>query len=148
MLNLASRDTMPAHAGSGWDPSDPLRAYPHPMGRVALLTRQEEIELARRMEQGEGIVLVARALRAGERMAQRAKARLVEANLRLVEAIARRYRGRGLSLLDLIQEENRGLSKAVDPGWQGARATAAPGQTPGVGGSWSPPPSYGPAQMK
>lgn len=77
---------------------DPVRMYLREIGRVPLLSGEEEVELARRIEQGD----------------LTAKRRLMEANLRLVVSIARRYLGRGMSLLDLIQEGNLGLMKAVE----------------------------------
>lgn len=77
---------------------DPVRMYLKEIGKVALLTAEEEIELARRMEAGD----------------EEAKQRLCEANLRLVVSIAKRYVGRGMLFLDLIQEGNLGLIKAVD----------------------------------
>ncbi len=77
---------------------DPVRMYLKDIGRVPLLTGREEIELAQRMEQGD----------------LDAKKQLVEANLRLVVSIAKRYVGRGMLFLDLIQEGNLGLIKAVD----------------------------------
>ncbi len=77
---------------------DPVRMYLKEIGKVPLLTADEEIELAKRMEQGD----------------EEAKKRLCEANLRLVVSIAKRYVGRGMLLLDLIQEGNLGLIKAVD----------------------------------
>ena len=77
---------------------DPVRMYLKDIGRVPLLTANEEIELAQRMEQGD----------------TEAKKQLVEANLRLVVSIAKRYVGRGMLFLDLIQEGNLGLIKAVD----------------------------------
>ncbi len=78
--------------------SDPVRVYFSEMGKVRLLSAVEEVSLARRIE--------------CEDMA--AKRQLIEANLRLVVSIARRYNGRGLSLLDLIQEGNLGLIRAVE----------------------------------
>ena len=78
--------------------NDPVRLYLREIGRVPLLTADEELALALRMEQGD----------------QDAKKELADANLRLVVSIARRYVGRGMSLLDLIQEGNLGLIKAVD----------------------------------
>ena len=78
--------------------NDPVRLYLREIGRVPLLTADEELALALRMEQGD----------------QDAKKELAEANLRLVVSLARRYVGRGMSLLDLIQEGNLGLIKAVD----------------------------------
>ena len=77
---------------------DPVRMYLKEIGKVSLLTADEEIELAKRMEQGD----------------EEAKKRLAEANLRLVVSIAKRYVGRGLLFLDLIQEGNLGLIKAVE----------------------------------
>ena len=76
---------------------DPVRMYLKEIGKVSLLTADEEIELAKRMEQGD----------------EEAKKRLAEANLRLVVSIAKRYVGRGMLFLDLIQEGNLGLIKAV-----------------------------------
>ena len=78
--------------------NDPVRMYLKEIGRVNLLNAQEEIELAKRIEQGDEI----------------AKSRLAEANLRLVVSIAKRYVGRGMLFLDLIQEGNMGLIKAVE----------------------------------
>jgi RNA polymerase primary sigma factor len=77
---------------------DPVRMYLKEIGRVPLLTAEEEIQLAKRMEDGD----------------EEAKQRLCEANLRLVVSIAKRYVGRGMLFLDLIQEGNLGLIKAVD----------------------------------
>jgi RNA polymerase primary sigma factor len=77
---------------------DPVRMYLKEIGRVPLLSAEEEIELAKRMEQGD----------------EAAKRRLAEANLRLVVSIAKRYVGRGMLFLDLIQEGNLGLIKAVE----------------------------------
>jgi len=77
---------------------DPVRMYLKEIGRVPLLTPQEEIMLAKRMEDGD----------------EEAKRRLAEANLRLVVSIAKRYVGRGMLFLDLIQEGNLGLIKAVE----------------------------------
>ena len=80
---------------------DPVRMYLKEIGKVPLLTADEEIELAKKMELG------------GEE-GEEAKKRLCEANLRLVVSIAKRYVGRGMLFLDLIQEGNLGLIKAVD----------------------------------
>ena len=77
---------------------DPVRMYLKEIGKVPLLTAEEEIELAKRMESGD----------------EDAKKRLAEANLRLVVSIAKRYVGRGMLFLDLIQEGNLGLIKAVE----------------------------------
>ena len=78
--------------------SDPVRMYLKEIGRVPLLSAAEEIELAKRIEEGD----------------EEAKRRLAEANLRLVVSIAKRYVGRGMLFLDLIQEGNLGLIKAVE----------------------------------
>ena len=77
---------------------DPVRMYLKEIGRVPLLSAQQEVELAQRIEQGE----------------EAAAKQLAEANLRLVVSIARRYVGRGMHFLDLIQEGNLGLMKAVE----------------------------------
>ena len=77
---------------------DPVRMYLKEIGKVPLLSAEEEIELAQRMEEGD----------------EEAKKRLAEANLRLVGSIAKRYVGRGMLFLDLIQEGNLGLIKAVE----------------------------------
>jgi RNA polymerase primary sigma factor len=77
---------------------DPVRMYLKEIGRVPLLSADEEVELAKRIEQGD----------------EEAKRRLAEANLRLVVSIAKRYVGRGMLFLDLIQEGNLGLIKAVE----------------------------------
>jgi len=77
---------------------DPVRMYLKEIGRVQLLTAENEVELARRIEEGD----------------EEAKRRLAEANLRLVVSIAKRYVGRGMLFLDLIQEGNLGLIKAVE----------------------------------
>ena len=80
---------------------DPVRMYLKEIGKVPLLTAEEEIEIAKQMEMG------------GE-VAEAAKKKLAEANLRLVVSIAKRYVGRGMLFLDLIQEGNLGLIKAVE----------------------------------
>ena len=77
---------------------DPVRMYLKEIGKVPLLSAEEEIDLAMRMEEGD----------------EEAKKRLAEANLRLVVSIAKRYVGRGMLFLDLIQEGNLGLIKAVE----------------------------------
>jgi RNA polymerase primary sigma factor len=109
--------------------ADSVRAYLQQIGKVALLTAEEEVELARRIEAG---VYAAERLRRAQdaaetlppqlfrdlgwivRDGERAKAHLVEANLRLVVSLAKRYTGRGMPLLDLIQEGNLGLIRAVE----------------------------------
>jgi RNA polymerase primary sigma factor len=78
--------------------SDPVRMYLREIGKISLLTPEEEVELAKRVEEGE----------------EEAKKKLIEANLRLVVSIAKKYIGRGLSFLDLIQEGNLGLIRAVE----------------------------------
>lgn len=85
-------------APSGVKINDPVRMYLKEIGRVNLLTADEEVALALRIEEGD----------------EEAKQRLAEANLRLVVSIAKRYVGRGMSFLDLIQEGNMGLMKAVE----------------------------------
>ncbi|MBB6630517.1 RNA polymerase sigma factor RpoD [Clostridium algidicarnis] len=77
---------------------DPVRMYLKEIGKVALLTSQEEVDLAMKIEEGDLV----------------AKKKLAEANLRLVVSIAKRYVGRGMMFLDLIQEGNLGLIKAVE----------------------------------
>jgi len=78
--------------------SDPVRMYLKEIGRIPLLTFADEISLAKRYEKGD----------------RRAKKKLIESNLRLVVSIAKKYIGRGMSLLDLIQEGNQGLIRAVE----------------------------------
>ena len=77
---------------------DPVRMYLKEIGKIPLLTQEEEKEIARRMAEGD----------------EKAKQQMTEANLRLVVSIAKRYVGRGMQLLDLVQEGNLGLLKAVD----------------------------------
>ena len=84
--------------GKGIAMDDPVRVYLKEIGRVPLLTSEEEIELSIRIADGDA----------------KAKQRLAEANLRLVVSIAKRYVGRGMQFLDLIQEGNLGLIKAVE----------------------------------
>ncbi|MEU1088414.1 RNA polymerase sigma factor [Streptomyces sp. NPDC005576] len=110
------------HTGAG---SDLLRQYLREIGRVPLLTAAEEVELARRVEAGLfAEERLAADPRPGPRLAhdlariaalgRTAKRRLIEANLRLVVSVAKRYVGRGLTLLDLVQEGNVGLIRAVE----------------------------------
>ncbi|MBC7247547.1 MAG: RNA polymerase sigma factor RpoD [Actinobacteria bacterium] len=106
--------------------NDPVRMYLKEIGKVPLLTAQEEVELAKRIEAGEEASAKLRemgdklsreekrALKRQERSGQEAKRKLVEANLRLVVSIAKRYVGRGMLFLDLIQEGNLGLIRAVE----------------------------------
>ncbi len=105
--------------------NDPVRMYLKEIGRVALLTAQEEVSLAKRIESG---LIAEEKLEANERLSDddavelrmtrrdgaMAKRHLVEANLRLVVSIAKRYVGRGMAFLDLIQEGNLGLIRAVE----------------------------------
>ena len=81
---------------------DPVRMYLKEIGKIPLLSPEEEIELGRQMEEG------------NEQEKEAARKKLAEANLRLVVSIAKRYMGRGMALLDLIQEGNLGLIKAVE----------------------------------
>ncbi len=85
-------------APEGISIDDPVRMYLKEIGKVALLTQPQEIALAQRMEKGD----------------EEAKRRLIEANLRLVVSIAKKYVGRGMLFLDLIQEGNLGLIRAVE----------------------------------
>jgi RNA polymerase primary sigma factor len=115
-----------AVAEAGWAPSaDPVRTYLKEIGRVRLLTAAQEVELAKRIEAGlfageklaSGAVSSAslrRELEWLERDGQCAKASLIEANLRLVVSLAKRYTGHGMAFLDLIQEGNLGLIRAVE----------------------------------
>lgn len=94
-INIEDEDlSVPA----GISVDDPVRMYLKEIGKVDLLTAEEEVELAKAIEEGE----------------QFAKQKLAEANLRLVVSIAKRYVGRGMMFLDLIQEGNLGLMKAVE----------------------------------
>jgi RNA polymerase primary sigma factor len=106
--------------------NDPVRQYLQEIGRVKLLTLEEEISLARRIEEGEAArkELDEGAYADEERQRRRlarivedgdlARQHLIEANLRLVVSIAKKYNGRGMSFLDLIQEGNQGLIRAVE----------------------------------
>ena len=98
VLNNTPEEEIDISVPEGISIDDPVRMYLKEIGKVPLLSAEEEIELAKRMEQGD----VA------------AKKRLSEANLRLVVSIAKRYVGRGMLFLDLIQEGNIGLIKAVE----------------------------------
>ena len=100
-LKIEEYDADKAVTDDSWDSvslDDPVKEYLKEIGRVPLLTSDEEIELAERIGNGD----------------QKAKKRLTEANLRLVVSIAKRYVGRGMHFLDLIQEGNVGLIKAVE----------------------------------
>ena len=106
--------------------NDPVRQYLQEIGRVKLLTLEEEIDLARRIEEGEAAkkrleddteAFDSRAERQRGRIVEDgelARKHLIEANLRLVVSIAKKYNGRGMSFLDLIQEGNQGLIRAVE----------------------------------
>ena len=122
-IDEESLDSLEDELASG---SDPVRMYLREIGRVALLTAEDEARLAQaildgleardRMKAGDGPLPEeeARALESTVRMGESARLRLAEANLRLVVSVAKRYSGRGMSLLDLIQEGNIGLLKAVE----------------------------------
>ena len=88
----------PVDLAAEYNLDDPVRMYLKEIGQVRLLSAEEEIELAKRVSEGD----------------QEAKNKLTEANLRLVVSIAKKYSGRGLHILDLIQEGNTGLIRAVD----------------------------------
>ena len=96
-INLDAIDLL-----DGIGTEDPVRMYLKEIGTVPLLTAEEEIELAKMKAEGD------------EKQRAKAKERLVEANLRLVVSIAKRYTGRGMSFLDLVQEGNLGLIKGVE----------------------------------
>ncbi|MFD5158792.1 sigma-70 family RNA polymerase sigma factor [Streptomyces hawaiiensis] len=115
----------PARAETGSPSSDLFRQYLREIGRIPLLTAAEEVELARRVEAGlfaeEKLRLtpdldsqLALDLDRIVVMGRMAKRRLIEANLRLVVSVAKRYVGRGLTMLDLVQEGNLGLIRAVE----------------------------------
>ena len=97
-VTAASEEEEEAPPSEGVNIDDPVKVYLKEIGRVPLLSSEEEVELAQRMAQGDNY----------------AKKRLSEANLRLVVSIAKRYVGRGMQFLDLIQEGNLGLIKAVE----------------------------------
>jgi RNA polymerase primary sigma factor len=113
-------------AGSRLSTNDPVRQYLHEIGRVQLLSLEEEISLARRIEEGNEAAekleqhpddLPERSQRGLRRVVEdgeMARQHLIEANLRLVVSIAKKYTGRGLGFLDLIQEGNQGLIRAVE----------------------------------
>ena len=88
----------PVDLAAEYSLDDPVRMYLKEIGQVKLLSAEEEVELAKRISEGD----------------QEAKNKLTEANLRLVVSIAKKYSGRGLHILDLIQEGNTGLIRAVD----------------------------------
>ena len=88
----------PVDLAAEYNLDDPVRMYLKEIGQIKLLTAEEEVDLAKRVSEGD----------------QAAKDKLTEANLRLVVSIAKKYSGRGLHILDLIQEGNTGLIRAVD----------------------------------
>ena len=98
LMNEVEEEEIDISVPEGISIDDPVRMYLKEIGKVPLLTAEEEINLAKRMEEGD----------------EEAKHRLCEANLRLVVSIAKRYVGRGMLFLDLIQEGNLGLIKAVE----------------------------------
>ncbi len=117
-----ARHTRPAAEGSSFDP---VRMYLKEIGKVPLLTAAEEVSMAKRYEAGLDAVVQLEAavdaspeqkasFRAVVRDGELAKSQLTEANLRLVVSIAKRYVGRGMALLDLVQEGNLGLIRAVE----------------------------------
>ncbi len=101
-IDLSSMDEEelvdPVDLAAEYNLDDPVRMYLKEIGQIKLLTAEEEVELAKRVSEGD----------------QAAKDKLTEANLRLVVSIAKKYSGRGLHILDLIQEGNTGLIRAVD----------------------------------
>ncbi len=117
---------MEAQMDSSVSASDPVRQYLQEIGKVRLLTLEEEISLARRYEEGnaakarlagEGDTLSERNKRSLTRIVEDgelAKGQLTEANLRLVVSIAKKYRNRGLGFMDIVQEGNQGLIRAVE----------------------------------
>ncbi len=99
MGELSEEDLIdPVDLAAEYNLDDPVRMYLKEIGQVKLLSAEEEVELAQRVNEGD----------------QEAKNKLTEANLRLVVSIAKKYSGRGLHILDLIQEGNTGLIRAVD----------------------------------
>ena len=99
-LNELTEDDLvdPVDLAAEYSLDDPVRMYLKEIGQVRLLSAEEEVELAKRVAEGDQV----------------AKNKLTEANLRLVVSIAKKYSGRGLHILDLIQEGNTGLIRAVD----------------------------------
>ena len=99
LVNLDEEELVdPVDLAAEYSLDDPVRMYLKEIGQIKLLTAEEEVELAKRVSAGD----------------QAAKDKLTEANLRLVVSIAKKYSGRGLHILDLIQEGNTGLIRAVD----------------------------------
>ncbi|MDA2803022.1 RNA polymerase sigma factor RpoD [Nocardiopsis suaedae] len=131
VVDPAAEEAAPADPGRRASTSDLVRIYLREIGRVPLLTAEEEVELAKSIEVGLFAAEKLRQARSGPvpvqmgpglaedldhlvREGERAKRRLIESNLRLVVSIAKRYIGRGLLFLDLIQEGNLGLIRAVE----------------------------------
>ncbi len=126
LVDGAARETLPARGGLGLGPGEPLPLYLQEIGRVPLLSAQDEVRLAQRIERGRdrsarrqqqdhALSADQRAeLAAAVRDADVARAELAQANLRLVVSIARRYVNRGVPLIDLVQEGNIGLLRAVE----------------------------------
>ncbi len=121
----SEEEHLPCAGREGMDGEDPLAIYLRDISRVPLLTREEELELARRIEAGRLAAQeleqggphapdVERALRHHVEEGNRARHSLISANFRLVVSIAKKYVGRGVSFLDLIQEGNIGLMRAVE----------------------------------
>ena len=99
LVNLDEEELVdPVDLAAEYNLDDPVRMYLKEIGQIKLLTAEEEVELAKKVAEGD----------------QNAKSKLTEANLRLVVSIAKKYSGRGLHILDLIQEGNTGLIRAVD----------------------------------
>ena len=99
LIGLEEEDLVdPVDLAAEYNLDDPVRMYLKEIGQIKLLSADEEVDLAKRISEGD----------------QAAKNKLTEANLRLVVSIAKKYSGRGLHILDLIQEGNTGLIRAVD----------------------------------
>ena len=99
LMNLEEEELVdPVDLAAEYNLDDPVRMYLKEIGQIKLLSAEEEVDLAKRVSEGD----------------QKAKNKLTEANLRLVVSIAKKYSGRGLHILDLIQEGNTGLIRAVD----------------------------------
>ena len=99
LVNLEEEELVdPVDLAAEYNLDDPVRMYLKEIGQIKLLSAEEEVDLAKRVAEGD----------------QKAKNKLTEANLRLVVSIAKKYSGRGLHILDLIQEGNTGLIRAVD----------------------------------
>src|ERR1700745_3060128 len=120
------KDLPAARAAAASATADPVKDYLKQIGKVPLLNAEQEVELAKRIEAGlfaeEKLAEGSRSLNTDQRIdlewiaddGTRAKNHLLEANLRLVVSLAKRYTGRGMLFLDLIQEGNLGLIRAVE----------------------------------